>query len=884
MTILAVYREPFGFAPHVRYLPDGETLLAMRQRMRRLPADFDQRGTICVNGRPAPRALWGAITPRAPAVTEVTFHCPPMGGGGDDGKNIFALVASIALTVATGFIADGGLATAGGLFAKGSVSALLLAGGVSLAGSLLLSALIPPPSLDRGLDAKKADTPGAASAQGNVLDPNGPVPRVIGQHKIFPPLAAEPLTYFDGPDEVVEAVYCLAGPHAIDDIRIGAAPIASMPDVEYEIREGWPGDAPISLTRRQARTEGLQTELRGFTVSDSDGRTLESTTGDTSAALPQVQVMATRDAPDEQWLHLALPQGLHKNASETDLLRIPIRIRLREVGAATWTHLPELHYQAANIRQMRATVKLIWADDASTTPGAANSEGWVEARVASPGQTAAPAQADWAAAAYFDAGGDDWLAAGNLGSTGVDHVILDRYTAAIYLDTATFPRGRYEVEVKRGAAFLAANYAASAYTYAGTVWDLFGYQGTPGQIVMSREGIADTLYLLRTVSIWNDHPVPTDDLALIAVRARNRALDAVSCLAGGYVRDWLGSAWTDWAVTDNPAPHLRAIWAGAENADPVPEEVIDDAGLVAWRTACTTLGYSCNAILEGTSVDEAARIVASCGYARPYMSEVWGVSRDYDRSAEDPVQLFTPRNLVGFQWTRAFPRVPDGFRVTFRDAGREYESRQITVFRPGASDDSGRIEQVTYEGFTGEADVRTRAAYDLAQPAARGTFYSFDAPAEAIVCRRGDLVGVQHDMLASWAGAGRVIDIEEGDGLTVTAVHLDEEITVENGPDLWSVTDFFAVKDVLAIGQKSGVALRRTDGSVTVHELANAAGSASRLELATPTGPGGIESGVLATVGRLGQEYLRLIVFSVTPRPDMEASVTLVDEAQELWA
>lgn len=882
MTILAVYRDPFGFAPHVRHLPEGETLAALRSRMAGLPEDFDLRGTICVNGRPAPRALWGAITPKAPAATEITFHCPPMGGGGDDGKNVFALVASIALTVATGFIAGGGFATAGGLFAKGSVSALLLAGGVSLAGSLLLSALIPPPSIDQ-TPGKKIDTPGASSATGNVLDPNGPIPRVVGTFKIFPPLAAEPLTYFSGPDEIVEAVYCLAGPHQISDIRIGAAPITSMPDVEYEVREGWPGDAPITLTRRQGRTETLQSELRGHTVSDTDGRTLESTTGDTSSALPQVQVMATRDAPDEQWLHLTFPQGLHKNASETNALRVPVRLRIREVGDTTWTDLPELHFQAANIRQMRATVKLIWTDDATTTPGAANSEGWVEARVASPGQVVAPVTADWTADAYFDNGGDDWLSAGNLGSTGVDHVILDRYTAAIYLDTATFPKGRYEIEVKRGAAFQASAYSAAAYTVSSVIWDLFGYQGTPGKIVMSREGIADTFYLLRSVSVWNEHPVPTDDLALVAVRARNRALDAVSCVAGGYVRDWDGSAWRTWTVTDNPAAHLVDIWTGWQNVDPVPSDLIDDSGLAAWRAACTTLGYTCNAIMEGKTVDEAARIVASCGYAKPYMSEIWGVSRDYDRSAEAPVQIFTPRNMSGFSWQKAYPRLPDGFRVNFRDADREYEPRQITVYRKGASDDSGLIEQVTYEGLVAEADVRDRVEYDLDQPSVRGTFYSFDAPAEAIVCRRGDLVGVQHDMLTSRAGGGRVIDIEE-DASGVKAIHLDEEVPVDNDPGVLAVTDWLAVKDVLSLGETSGVALRRTDGTVTVHPIANPAGSASRLEFATPIPSSGIEGGTLAAVGRLGSEYLRLIVFSVMPRPDLEASLTLVDEAAELWA
>ena len=146
--ILATYREPFGFAPVVRHLPEGYTLAAMRARMAGLPDEFDRRGVICLNGHPVPRQLWGVVRPKAPAITEVTFHCPPQGGGGEGGKNPLATIASIALMVVSGGVAGGWLATAGGWFAKNSFSALMLAAGVSIGGSLLLSALIPPPSID----------------------------------------------------------------------------------------------------------------------------------------------------------------------------------------------------------------------------------------------------------------------------------------------------------------------------------------------------------------------------------------------------------------------------------------------------------------------------------------------------------------------------------------------------------------------------------------------------------------------------------------------------------------------------------------------------------------------------------------------------------------
>ncbi|WP_420344635.1 hypothetical protein [Paenirhodobacter sp.] len=345
--------------------------------------------------------------------------------------------------------------------------------------------------------------------------------------------------------------------------------------------------------------------------------------------MPQVQVVATRDYPDEHQLQITFTSGLSKNASDTNLIRVPLRLRMRPIGGA-WINLPELHFQAASVRRMRATIRLVWSDDATVSPSASSKEGFVEARIASPGQTVAPSSGLFSANSYFyGSGSENYLTRNNSGTTNVRHTTLDRYTATIMLDRDTFSARRYEIEVRRGAAFEASKYDSASYAYDGQIWNFWGYQGTsPGQIVMSRDGVYDTLYLLRSVSIWNDHPLPSRDLAAVAIRVRNRSTDQVSCIAGGYVKDWDGSGWNAWTVTDNPAPHLRDIFVGTENLDPVPIDLLDDDGLVEWRQHCIDMGYTCNALLEDQTIDDAARVVASCGYAKPLMSDIWGVARD----------------------------------------------------------------------------------------------------------------------------------------------------------------------------------------------------------------------------------------------------------------
>jgi hypothetical protein len=253
---------------------------------------------------------------------------------------------------------------------------------------------------------------------------------------------------------------------------------------------------------------------------------------------------------------------------------------------------------------------------------------------------------------------------------------------------------------------------------------------------------------------------------------------------------------------------------------------------------------------------------------------------DRDRTADAPVQLFTPRNSAGFAWRRAMPRLPDGLRISFRDADNDYDARQITVIRPGGRD-SGTFEQVEYDGLVTEAEVRRRAAYDLAQPTSRGTFYSFDAPAEAIVCRMGDLVANQHDTIWSHGGSGRIDTVWLNAASDVVAIDLDCEVPIVARPGFDTLADFGAVEDVSLIGASTSAVIRRQTGDITIHPLLGD-GSTSHLEFATPIDRAGIAEDVLVTVGLTTRETLRGLVYSIERRQDFRAAITLIDEAPEV--
>jgi hypothetical protein len=882
--IPATFRTPFGLGPEwVRSVRPGMSLMEMALVMD-LPPEWWQagRGVIDIDGRIVPREMWPFVRPKANSgITEIRFLFALHGGGEGQDKNPLALIASLALLAATGFVAGGGLAPLlGSGFAQGTIGANLAAGAIGLLGNALIGGLIKPPR-GQGEAVEFADAPNNAGIEGNVLSPEGAVPRVMGTRKVFPPFASEALVYFDGEDEVAEAVYVLAGPHEISDLRLAGAPIADMRGVEIETREGWPGDPRLTLVTRQAKTENVSQELRGA-VLGSDGLTVDDQAA--GGWEPQPYVVATREAPDEVWLPITFPQGLNINAGTDTNLRVPFRIRMRQIGSETWQNLPELHYVGAAIKPIRLTVKLIWDDAPDPQPAAASGTGWTAAYITVPDQTEAPAGGGWSADTAFDdgVGTDDFLWASNYEDTAVQNVQMTRDEALVYLDTAAFPKGVWEIEVTRGVAVRDPDFVTADYELSASVWALFGGRGVGTlQVAQTQKDKAATVGIVRVSNIWNEHPVPTDRFAAIAIRVRNRQVGQLSCIAKGYVRNIATGAWI---TSSNPADHFCDVLRNpVMNPDPVPENVIDETDLLAWRSDCASNEYEINGIVEGGTVREVLARVAGAGFAMPRMSNEWGVVRGRDTSAEAPVQVFTPRNAREISVAKAFPDPPQGIRATFRDKMQEYRDRQI-IWPPTAT--GGDLLAFDYPDDVTEAEVLQQVAFDLAELSVRSASISFTAGAEALACRRGDLIELQHDMLDRHAGAGRVVSWTENGSGEVTAITLDADVPVTNEPAVRAVTDVRAVADFRALGLQTAVALRGDDGVPvrSVLPVSTATGTAWTLTLETAAADTGIHEGALVAVGPSSRVTERLIVADIRRRGKFDAAVTCVDEAPELFA
>lgn len=802
-AVTVAWRAPFALGPtNVAPVEVGRTIAEIIAALEGLPDDFGRRGVVCINGEEVDRRYWRRVRPKIGTVerpVSLTLHWPPRGGGGGRGagKTAITLVAAIALAAVTAGIGSGAIlagtsaAIGSALGTSAAVGAAILSASVGIAGSLAIAALSPPPAVTRQRSSQETAL-GPASISGNVIGRGTPLPRVVGTSKVYPPLAGSPVIELVDEDEYAEAAFVLAGPHYLEDIRVGEAQIEDTEDVQYEVYEGWQDDPAVGLCRRQGFLDNPGVELSTQLV-DPDNQSRLKYPSDPARCLPVWHGLATRPSPDEVWIHFLLPAGLGENGDPTDDKCVPLRLQIRRRGSSTWINLPEIHLSGRQLAQIRRAVLLKWAGEPETIPAVPIRSGWVAAYKSVPGQVGLGSTGPWVANAYFSGGaGADGLYSGVEGSTNVRHTYLYANRVEFYLDAGTFPKGIYEIRIKRGAPYDASTLNKATYEYSGTVRDFFGHLS--GAIPMTRENIADQMYIARFQSIWNEELLPKRGQSVIAVKVRNRTVDSLSVLASGYVRDWDGTGWDDWVTTSNPAPHYRDVMIGRQNLDPIPEDLIDDAGLVAWRQRCSDDGLTCDAVFEGASIAEVLDIIASCGYARRYQADLWGVIEDYDRSAETPVQLFSSRNAWNIRWERGFPRLPDGLRVSWRDALAAFAEAETIVYRDeGGVGQGGRFEAIAYQGLIEEEAVVRRARFDLRQADLRSTFYSFDCPPLALVARRGDLIALQHDTLHRQTGTARVVrKILSSDDSEIVGLELDSTITAgESGTTWWGMTDFW---------------------------------------------------------------------------------------------
>lgn len=252
--------------------------------------------------------------------TDNLVICPiPTGSGG--GKSILRMVAMIAIMVVApeigAFLGPSATLGVSGVF---GLSAAAWTVGVTMAGSMLVNALLAPPTPTR-------DTGSTTSSYGidgakNTSIEGICVPVCYGEFRMGGNVLG---MYVDNTSDDTQILYMLlsAGEGrviALSDVLINDNPLADYKDVEVQTRLGLPNQLPVPWFNDTVRADNVGQKLT------------ESWFYHT-----------TRDSVDKIRLDFVAPQGLYeldKNSGESKTVDVDLDMEYRAVGSNAWLKMP----------------------------------------------------------------------------------------------------------------------------------------------------------------------------------------------------------------------------------------------------------------------------------------------------------------------------------------------------------------------------------------------------------------------------------------------------------------------------------------------------------------------------------------------------------------
>jgi len=385
---------------------------------------------------------------------------------------------------------------------------------------------------------------------------------------------------------------------------------------------------------------------------------------------------------------------------------------------------------------------------------------------------------------------------------------------------------------------------------------------------------------LRTVT--TEDPLPKPGLAAVALRIKatdqlNGVLDTFSVRTRSLIDDYdaAGGVWIQRA-SSNPAACLKRIYNGPPSSPLLGDARLDLAELAAFHAECEVRGLQFNGVIDfaGTVLERAAD-VAAAGRGTPGMRDgLFSVVRDRPQTV--PVQHFTPANSRGFRGQKSFPDRPHALRVQFMNAAVGYQQDERLVpdddhtidgrdafgnLRPDLTE-ATRFETLEVFGCTSMTEAFRHGRYHLAVATLRPELYTLETDVEHLVCNRGDLVLVTHDV-PLWGNAwGRVTGLVTDSGDRLLKIRTDNELLMETG---------FLYR----------IRVRLGDGTSWLRDLVTTPGLTHELTLAVPepaSSPRPVV-GDLFMYGPPGLESRELLVKAIEIDRDLGATLQLVDHA-----
>jgi predicted phage tail protein len=903
-------------------LPTGVTVRQMADLIRHnngVAEILDDNAIILVDGVSIPKHEWEITVPKAGAVVE--YRAVATGGGGGLGRTLGVLAVFVAVVafqqyyLAPALVSAGFGATVAGVTTLTATGiGISVASGVALsyAGSLLINAIFPirPPSF--GQPSNDVGSPlrmNMLNGAQNQLKPYASIPVVLGKIRWSPPVGATTYTESQGTDSYLRMLLVWGyGPIQVSDLRIGENAISTFNEVEVATLQGLTSEDKTDFNRiygKDVDQQSFNVQLRGPDEDETDR-----------------WVSATLQESDNIQVNLSFPNGLRRiqtNYGVTNEATFRATIQVRQLDANTLAPLtswgsiqqtiPAYVFQLKpawfnvdndeeleQVYQLtRVSVdqygKIIVRRGAMSKVNGSNPTGTMLTRLQQD-NFGINATYNWAPA-YGSAEESLWDivmygntivsttdrrgATGGLSVTGCDISNVD-YTVTIASGTISRSEtetirigGVGEPYARRKNAFaykVSFNVTRGVYEVrirctSSTSQDNNVYQS-------GGAGIRYATCILNTITGFkNARPVtPPKPLAMSAIRIKatdqlNNNLEGISGSCISICKDWdrVSETWVD-RPTRNPASLFRYVLQHPANIKRVEDSAIDLDELVVWHNYCRVNSFMFDTVLTGQqSIYDVLRDIAAAGRSSPIIkNNKWTVITDKTRSTY--AQYFTPHNSWGFEGIRTLPQLPHAFRVQFVNSEKGYEPDEMIVYNDGyTSANATLIEGLELRGVTTKNAIFKHARFHLAQLKLRPETYTINADIEHIVCNRGDLVKVTHDIPMWGLGSGRI-----SERLTSTKLKLSEAMPMDNG-----------VQYTIRIRLQDGTSITRTvvaKGADGYYDEIDLTSSVTTTQAAQEN---------LFLFGALSEESVDLIVQSIEPMDNMSARITLVDYSPAIY-
>jgi hypothetical protein len=447
------------------------------------------------------------------------------------------------------------------------------------------------------------------------------------------------------------------------------------------------------------------------------------------------------------------------------------------------------------------------------------------------------------------------ISAGSLSRTGRSTTIyigvngtefVKRKDAFSYNVSFRVPEGKYEVRIRRNTT------TTEEYTANG-----IKYQRMSNSILTS------------VTAYGASRPVnPPKPMAMTALRIKatdqiNQTLEGVSATVVSICLDWDATN-TEWVLrpTRNPASLFRYVLQHPANAQAVTDAQLDLTSIEEWHEYCAENEFIFDYVVtDQQSLLDVLRDICAAGRSSPTLVDgKWTVVTDKPRTVT--AQYFTPHNSWGFESTKALPKLPHAFRVPFKNANQGYQPDEYIVYNDGYDATNATLfEQMEFPGVTSQDAIFKHARFHFAQIKLRPETYTLNADIENLICTRGDLVKVSHDVPMWGLGTGRIAEF-----ISTTSIRLDEEMAMDANV---TYTIRIRLEDGSSITRT--VASKPSDGYYDTITLTSSITSTE----------GAVNN--LFMFGELSSDSVDLIVQSIEPSNNLSALLTLVDYSPAIY-